>query len=155
MELARFHALPWEEACKNFDTHTVRGLTKAEVARRLLEGRNRLPRPNPDRLSLRILRQFQSPIAIVLLLAALTTLFISHVTDAVIILLALLVNVVIGVFQEGKASKAFSALQKEEAHIAVVIRDGVRLQISAEELVTGGHCCYWCRGKNPCGYSFI
>lgn len=137
MELARFHALPWEEACKNFDTHTVRGLTKAEVARRLLEGRNRLPRPNPDRLSLRILRQFQSPIAIVLLLAALTTLFISHVTDAVIILLALLVNVVIGVFQEGKASKAFSALQKEEAHIAVVIRDGVRLQISAEELVTG------------------
>lgn len=129
--------MQWEEARKHFDTHIVHGLTKEEVAKRLLEGRNRFPQPDPDRFSLRLLRQFQSPIAIVLLLASLTTLFISHYSDALLILLALLVNVVIGVFQEGKASKAFAALQKEEARFAVVVRDGARLQISAEELVVG------------------
>ncbi len=137
MDERAWHALAWEEACKIFETHSVYGLKKEEAVKRLLEGKNKLPRSNPDRLSMRIFRQFQSPIAVVLLLAALTTLFISHYTDAVIILLALLVNVVIGVFQEGKASKAFAALQKEEAHVAVVIRDGAREQISAEELVTG------------------
>ena len=72
-----------------------------------------------------------------LLLAAAATMFLSHFTDAIVIAVALLVNVVIGLIQEGRAGRAFEALKKSEAKQAVVIRDGEPAKISAEELVVG------------------
>ncbi len=137
MELRFWHALPAEEVASVLGSDIARGLMKEEAERRLKEGRNKLPRPKPDTLVARIARQLASPIAIVLLLAALATLFISHYTDAIIIAIALLVNVAIGIFQEGKAGNAFAALSKEEALRAVVIRDGVKREVAAECIVPG------------------
>lgn len=136
---ARFwHALPAEEALAAFSSDAARGLSEAEAARRLAQaGKNRLPAPKADTFGKRLLRQLRSPIAMVLLLAALATLLIAHYTDAFVIALALLVNVVIGLFQEGKAGSAFAALAREEAPHALVIREDARREIAAEELVPG------------------
>lgn len=132
-----WHSRSPEDVAKELGTDVVRGLSASEAAARLAIGRNRLPSPKPDTIFARIFRQLASPIAIVLLLAALATAFISHYTDAVIIAVALLMNVAIGIFQEGKAGSAFAALAKEEAPRAVVIRDGERAEIPAECVVVG------------------
>ncbi len=134
--------LPWHarsaaEAIETTISDIERGLTADEAKRRLKEGKNALPTRRPDGILTRVIRQLASPIAIVLLLAALATIFISHYTDAVVIALALFVNVVIGIVQEGKAGNAFAALAKEEAPHAVVIRDGAKAEIKAENLVPG------------------
>lgn len=132
-----WHSRSIEEVAKELGTTVRSGLSLAEASARLAIGRNRLPSVKPDTWLARILRQFASPIAVVLLLAAFATAFISHYTDAIIIAAALLVNVLIGIFQEGKAGSAFSALAKEEAPRAVVIREGSRTEIPAECVVVG------------------
>ncbi len=137
MELRSWYALPVKEALTAFGIDASTGLSLEEARLRLRQGRNRLATPPADTLFKRVFRQLKSPIAVVLLLAAFATLFISHYTDALIIALALLVNVAIGIFQEGRAGNAFAALQKEEAPHAVVLRHGERREIPAEEVVPG------------------
>ena len=132
-----WHAWPIEKTAQHLHTDAVSGLSESEAARRLALGKNRLPEPLRDTVFSRTLRQFASPIALVLLFAAFGTIFISHYSDALVIFVALLVNVVIGVVQEGRASRAFEALRKGEAKRATVVREGILHEIPAEELVGG------------------
>lgn len=131
-----WHAFALSEVEARLGTGTT-GLSKEEAKKRLSLGRNQLPQPKRESFLMRFLRQFASPIAIVLLFAAGATLILFHYTDALVILLALLVNVVMGLVQEGRAGKAFEALQKSEAKFAVVVRDGAPQKVSSEELVPG------------------
>ena len=137
MEVRTWHTRSFADVIETLQSDAARGLREETAEKRLLEGKNRLPEPAQDTIITRILRQFLSPIALVLLAAALATLFISHFTDAIVIALALLVNIIIGVFQEQRAGNAFSALKKEEATHAVVIRDGERKEIVSEDVVKG------------------
>lgn len=136
------NAFPWHatevgEVARLQGTSATQGLSEAEATRRLLQGGNELPQPKPDSLLKSVVRQLRSPIAFVLLIAALITVSIAHFTDALVILAALIINVIIGVYQEGRASKAFAALAKEEALNALVIRDGKREEIPARDVVPG------------------
>ena len=132
-----WHAWPIEKTAHHLHTNAVSGLSESEAARRLLLGKNRLPEPPRAILFSRVLRQFASPIALVLLGAAFGTVFISHYSDALVIFAALLVNVIIGVIQEGRASRAFDALRSGEAKRATVVREGMTREIPAEEVVEG------------------
>jgi magnesium-transporting ATPase (P-type) len=132
-----WHALSPSAVVAELRTNIDLGLSKSEATTRLKKGANRLPDKHKETIITRILRQFASPIAILLVFAVLATVFLQHYTDAIVIAIALLVNVVMGVLQEGRASQAFEALKKGEAHHAVVIRGGESLKISAEELVPG------------------
>lgn len=132
-----WHALPTDEVAKTLGTDTARGLAREEAARLLTAGGNQMPEPERDGFLVRLLKQFASPITLVLVLAAVATFALSHLTDALVILAALLVNVVMGLVQEGRASKAFEALKNGEARFAVVFRDGEPVRIPAEELVVG------------------
>lgn len=132
-----WHALSEVETATQLSTELERGLTHLEAGLRLKEGNNALPEGKRDTLFLRVLRQLRSPIALVLLLAALATLFISHLTDAIVIAVALLVNVLIGVFQEGRAGDAFKKLKESSATFAVVIREGKKKEVPSSEVVPG------------------
>lgn len=137
MERYSWHSTDTKEAIHLLLTHPDLGLTEQEAEKRQKDGKNALPKPVPPSLWLLVFRQMKSPIAAVLLAAALITLLISHYTDALVITAALLVNMVIGVFQEGRASKSFSALAKGEATHAVVLREGKRQEIPSEDIVVG------------------
>ncbi len=132
-----WHALSPEEVVQHLGTDPVRGLSHEEAAKRLKQGSNRIPAPEREGFAVRILKQFMSPITFVLVLAALAMLFLDHKTDAIVIGVALLVNVVMGIVQEGRASKAFEALKKGEARFAVIFRGGEPKRILAEEIVVG------------------
>lgn len=150
-----WHARSLEEVARELATDTKQGLSVKEAAARLQIGRNRIPAGKPDTFFARVGRQLASPIAAVLLIAALATVFISHYTDAVIIATALFVNVLIGLFQEGKASSAFLALAKEEAPHTVVIREGARKEIPAESVVIGDVVALTAGAKVPADMRLI
>ena len=122
------------------------GLSQEEVAARLSKnGRNELTKAKKKGLILRFAEQLANPMVIVLLIAAVVSAAIVMVegggikeyAETGIILAVVILNSILGVFQEGKAEKAIEALQEMSAATAKVRRDGIVLQIPAGELVVG------------------
>lgn len=132
-----WHTRAITAVAEELTTDRSQGLSRGEAAERLKKGANRMPEPDRESFFMRLVRQILSPITLVLVAAAIATAVLGHATDSLVILAALLVNVVMGLIQEGRASRAFEALKESEARFAVVMRDGDPIQIPAEELVPG------------------
>jgi Ca2+-transporting ATPase len=114
-----------------------RGLSQAEAARRLASyGRNELPRP-PARTWLMLLRQFNSPVIWLLFGAFAISLAFGDALEAFVILAILVLNAVLGFFQEHKAQRAIAALRRMMTLKATALRDGRELSVDAAELVPG------------------
>ncbi|WP_299195479.1 cation-transporting P-type ATPase [uncultured Amphritea sp.] len=114
------------------------GLTSSQVSeRRLKYGANRLPEPPRRSGLMRLLSQFNNVLIYVLMLAAVVTAALGHQVDSGVIVAVVLINALVGFFQEGKAEKAIDAVRNMLSQQAVVIRDGHRQQVAAEELVPG------------------
>ncbi|MCB7305419.1 cation-translocating P-type ATPase [Bariatricus massiliensis] len=115
-----------------------KGLSSEEAAGRLREhGENELASAEQATLWETFCEQLNDPLIYVLLGAAAISILLHEVSDAVIIIVVVLVNAVVGVIQEGKAKKALEALKKMTSPYAVVKRDGKQMEIPAAELVTG------------------
>jgi Ca2+-transporting ATPase len=113
-------------------------LTSKEAKKRLKEfGKNVLPERPPPSDFLIFVSQLKNPLVYVLVIAGLITLFLKHTSDASIIFLAVLVNTVLGFFQERKANKALLALKKLIHPTAKVIRDGKLKTVDASRIVPG------------------
>ncbi len=134
---AHWYALPVDNVVKRCVTNATRGLTSEEAEKRLKEGSNSLPEPTRDTLVKRVLRQVKSPIALVLVFATAIAIFVGTYADAIVIASALLVNVGIGVFQERRATNAFSLLRRGAAVHATVIRDSTPGEVEAVTVVPG------------------
>ena len=114
------------------------GLSEAEAQRRLSQfGPNNLPQKPPAPLWLIILRQFRSPLIYILALAAVVSVALGDLKDAGFIAGVLILNAVIGAYQEWKAEKSSHALRKLLQIRASVHRDGDTREISAEAVVPG------------------
>lgn len=114
------------------------GLTRAEAARRIATyGPNKLPDTKVDGLPVIFLRQFQSPLIYILLVATLIVFIMEETADGIIILVVLLLNAVVGTFQEGKAQNTFAALKKFIETTATVLRDGEEFIIPDADVVPG------------------
>ncbi|MDP3639124.1 MAG: cation-transporting P-type ATPase [Azonexus sp.] len=114
------------------------GLSAAEASQRLLEhGANRLTPPRKRGPLLRLLLQFHNVLIYVLLGSAVVTATLGHAVDTAVILGVVLINALIGFIQEGKAEKSLDAIRKMLSLHAVVLREGRRQEIVAEDLVPG------------------
>ena len=134
-----------EDLTKTFEAlkSTPQGLSNAEAAKRLAEhGPNKLAEGKKVSLIRRFLQQLADPMTIILLAAAL----VSGITaayagesfaDVFIILIVVVINAVLGVYQESKAEKAIEALQQMTAATSKVMRDGKLCHVKSEELVPG------------------
>ncbi len=122
---------------------SAEGLSSAEAAKRLAEdGRNKLAEAKPKSLITRFLEQLSDPMILILIVAAVVSGVIAVLkkesfTDVIIILAVVVVNAVLGVYQENKAEKAIEALQKMSAASSKVLRDGKLTIVPSEELVRG------------------
>lgn len=83
------------------------------------------------------IRQFKSSLVYILLTAAAISLIMGDITDAGFIFLAVLINVVVGFYQENKAQKALESLQKVVVDFAQVLRDGQKQKKETRTLVPG------------------
>ena len=120
------------------------GLSTAEVGKRLEEyGRNKLEEKKKDGIVKQFLSKLADPMLIILMIAAVLSVVTSYASgevewsDAIIILVVVLINAVLGVVQESKAEKAIEALQNMSKAKSKVKRDGKQMTVESEELVPG------------------
>ncbi len=132
-----WHALPLEDAFHRLDARTE-GLTKQEVEKRLEQyGPNRLRPPETRGPLARFLQQFHNVLIYVLIGAGVVTGLLGHWVDTAVIFGVVVINAIIGFIQEGKAERALDSVRNMLSLQAVVIREGHRQEISAEQLVPG------------------
>lgn len=114
------------------------GLTSQEAEKRLAEyGSNQLDEGKSKSLLMKFLEQFKDFMIIVLLAAALISGIFGDVTDSIIILVVVVLNAVLGVFQEAKAEEAINALREMSSPEARVRRDGAVISLKSDQLVPG------------------
>lgn len=114
------------------------GLTSKEAIKRLNEnGKNELPTKKRDSIIKILFGELSSPIEIILIVTVLISFLIGEVTDALVISFIILVDVIMGTYQENKALKSAEALSKLLKVKAKVLRDGEEKEIDSENLVVG------------------
>lgn len=114
------------------------GLSKKQVTQRQHHfGPNLLESKRTDPAWKLFLSQFQSPLIYVLMIAGILTLLMGHYLDSVIIILVVVINSLLGFYQEHKTSKALEALRQYLKPQVQVIRDGRRQSVELRELVPG------------------
>lgn len=122
---------------------TENGLISEQARRRSAEtGKNKLAEGKKTPLILRFLSQFADPMIIILIAAAVISAITSVLqkefpSDVIIIMFVVIVNAILGVYQESKAEKAIEALQKMAAATTKVLRDGKVCEIPSEDLTVG------------------
>ena len=117
---------------------TQHGLAHDEAAARLTRyGRNTLPTAKPKSLLAFFLNQFTSPLIYVLLAAAILSLVIQEWSDAGFIAAVLMINAIIGTYQEHSAQRAADSLRKLVSAKSRILREGESYIVNAEEVVPG------------------
>ena len=140
-----FHSSSKENIINEFGTNAVKGLSAQQIPTlREKHGINKLAEKKKKSLFARFLEQFKDVMIIILIAAAIVSFIVvcteknwGELFEPALILLIVILNAVMGVYQEGKAEKALDALKNMSAPHARVIRDGAEIIISAEELVPG------------------
>ncbi len=132
-----WHTLTPEEALAAVDSSPA-GLGAEEASERKRRfGPNALPVTPPPGLAIIFFHQFLSPLIYILLAAALVSLAIGELTDSGFIFAVILLNALLGTYQEWKAEKSAAALQSLLRILARVRREGGEQVVPAEELVPG------------------
>lgn len=137
LETDVWHAMPIEEVFERLDT-TPEGLSTSEARERLEHfGPNQLQEREKISPIITFLNQFRSPLIYILFIAVILSFASNHILDGLVILAVLILNAVIGFFQEYRAERAIEALKKLSALRATIIRDHEEIDIPAPDLVPG------------------
>lgn len=133
-----WHARSVDEVEEILETSRISGLSESVAQQRLsVFGRNELAEAKKRSLLSIVWAQFQSLIVGLLLAAALVAFLFGDIPEAVAILVVVILNATVGFFMEWRADVALTALRRQGAAIARVLRDGVERQIPARDLVPG------------------
>ncbi|PWX66771.1 calcium-transporting P-type ATPase, PMR1-type [Clostridium perfringens] len=126
------------EILQELDVDEKNGLSSTEALRRLEKyGKNKLETKKKKTLFKQFLSQLKDVMIYILIIAAMISAFLGEISDALIILLVIIINAVIGVIQESKAEKALDALKELSTPKALVKRDGSLKEILSEDIVPG------------------
>ncbi|MFH1831475.1 MAG: cation-transporting P-type ATPase, partial [bacterium] len=120
----------------NSDINT--GLTE-QAAQKILHARgaNSLPSKKQTSFLSIIIRQFLNPLMFILVISTIISLAIKQITDATVILIAIVINSILGIIQEWKADQALQKLRSFEEPECTVKRDGTITKIATKNLVVG------------------
>ncbi|MBR4256158.1 MAG: HAD-IC family P-type ATPase, partial [Clostridia bacterium] len=138
----KFYLNSIDDALKELKTGSA-GLTSGEASSRLEQnGKNKLAEAKKESIIHMFFRQLADPMIIILIVAAVISAVIAvtqkeSFADVIIIGVVVILNAVLGVYQENKAEKAIEALQQMTAATSKVIRDGVMRIVKSEDIVTG------------------
>ena len=119
------------------------GLTQQEAEERLAKnGKNKLAEKKKVPLIVRFFKEMADPMILVLIAAAAISLVTAIINgegfaDVIIIMTVVIINAILGVYQENKAEKAIEALAEMSAATSKVYRDGMLRIVHSEDLVVG------------------
>ncbi|SCA56500.1 Cation-transporting ATPase [Candidatus Terasakiella magnetica] len=134
-----WHGVTRQEVWSLLNT-SQQGLSGEEALKRQdLFGPNELPKAQRKSVLTVYFHQFISPLIYLLCAAALVSILIGEVTDALFIFAVLQINAIIGTIQEWKAQKSAESLNAMVKNRVVVLRDGKRIEIDSAQLVPGDY----------------
>ena len=125
---------------KEFKTNLECGLSMDKVKENQEKyGVNALTEKKKKPLILKFLAEFKDPLIIILIIAAIVSVIVDphEWVESVIIMIVVLINAILGLYQENKAEKSLEALKKMSSASCKVIRENVIQTIATEELVVG------------------
>ncbi|MCU0348776.1 MAG: cation-translocating P-type ATPase [Saprospiraceae bacterium] len=135
--MKNWHTTTTEEALRHTKSQAT-GLSAAQSAAALLKhGRNELIEKKKRPTWLLFFLQFKDTMILILLAAAVISGVVGDLNDTIVILIIVVLNAVVGFWQEYRAEKAMAALKKMTLPTATVLREGLPVEINAAELVPG------------------
>ncbi len=135
--MKRFYAEDIAFVISDVDTRLT-GLTSNEVANRLEKyGKNELPKKKPDSIIKIFFRELLDPIVLLLIIAIFASLMIGEKIDAIAISIIVLVDLIMGTFQENKANNTALALSNLVKEKVYVLRDNKKIEIFSTDIVVG------------------
>ncbi len=123
-----------------FSSNLTKGLTNEQVEKnREAYGVNALEEKKKTPMIIKFLMEFKDPLIIILIVAAIVSVIVDphEWIESVIIAVVVLVNAILGLYQENKAEKSLEALKKMSAATCKVIRENTLQTINTSELVVG------------------
>jgi len=133
-----WHTLTIQDALRKQGVDAETGLSQAEADARLKKfGPNKFATEQKEPGYVTFLRQYQDPMQILLLVAAIASLLIQQWSTALLLIVLTLFNALLALRQEGKAEESVAALQKMMIVKSRVRRDGQVIEIPAEQIVPG------------------
>lgn len=139
--MTEWHAAQLDEITEGLGTDLSIGLSRSEAIRRLAEvGPNELGgSEGPGRWRI-LASQFTDMLILILLIAAIVSgVLLQEWIDAGVILAIVVLNAVIGFTQEVRAEDALARLKEMAAPTALVVRDGLEMDVPASDVVPGFH----------------
>ncbi|MDD4333085.1 MAG: HAD-IC family P-type ATPase [Patescibacteria group bacterium] len=135
--MQNFHAQTIEYTLKELKTSKI-GLNKIEAENRLkIIGPNVIEEEKKQSRLAIFLEQFKSPLIVILLIAGAISLLLRDFVDGGVIFGTVLLNTLIGFFQENKANQALAKLKKIIEHKAIILRDGHEVEVDSGVVVPG------------------
>ncbi len=117
---------------------TKEGLTSQQVDRiRQEKGENILQEGKKKSIFQVFISQFADLLVVILIVAAVISMFSGNVESTIVILLVLVMNAVLGTIQHVKAQRSLESLKQLSSPCAKVIRDGVKQEVPSREIVPG------------------
>lgn len=117
---------------------TKEGLTSQQVDRiRQEKGENILQEGKKKSIFQVFISQFADLLVVILIVAAVISMFSGNVESTIVILLVLVMNAVLGTVQHVKAQRSLESLKQLSSPCAKVIRDGVKQEVPSREIVPG------------------
>lgn len=139
------YALNKKQVLEELRSDEEMGLSQTEAEKRLIQyGLNSLGEEKKTPMWKRFLSQFADAMVLILIGAAVLSAFMALQEpgfegwiDVIVIMAIVIINAILGVYQEGKADQAIAALKRMSSPKSKVIRDGQKKEISSDQLVPG------------------
>lgn len=137
MDATQYYRASAQEVMKKLDV-TPQGLSEFEVQLRHKEhGYNELKEGKQKNAVQVFLEQFQDFLVIILIMAAVISIFLGDVESSIVIIVVIVLNSILGTVQHIKAEKSLNSLKAMAAPIAKVLRNGEILEIPSREVIVG------------------
>lgn len=139
MEEYMFYHKDIEMIEKELETN-LNGLTDKEVKKRVKKyGKNTLPKKKKDSVLKIFFNEFKDPIILLLIVAIIASFMVGEVVDAVAIIFIVLIDIIMGTYQENKANNTAEALASLVTEKTKVVRNGDVIEIDSTELTVGDY----------------
>ncbi len=127
-----------EDTAKELGVNVFAGLSDEEVAERSSQyGQNRLVGGKEKTIVQMMLEQLKDFLVVILMIAAVISIFLGESLEGIIILAIVVLNTILGVYQENKASNALKALKEMASPHAKVMRNGQIVEVASSDVVPG------------------
>ena len=139
MDNNNYYTLNKEELYTKLKTNN-NGLTTKEALKRIkTNGKNTLPKKEKDSVFKIFLNELIDPIVLLLVIAIIASLIVGEIIDAIAIFFIVLIDLILGTYQENKANNTIESLSKLVPELVKVKRDGKEILITSEDVVVGDY----------------